>query len=195
VTQVRFFDDGTVPEYATPEWYATRERAPHLEQTGHRARLDLAAEFVRDAHRRYGLCTLSDMGAGDGGLLSILDCPGLSAWGYDLEPANIVGSMDRGVRVTLTDVLNDDIVWGDIVVCTETLEHLVDPHGFVRTASENARVIIASSPDGETEENHYEFHLWGFDKAGYRELIEQGGFEVVRHETVPGFQVLMGAHQ
>ena len=35
-------------------------------------------------------------------------------------------------------------------------------------------------------------HCWAFDPPGYRELIEQGGFRVLRQEFVGMFQVVLG---
>lgn len=186
--EVRFFEPGTVPEWTTPEWYAQRDRAPHLEQDGHRGRLLLAADFAQQAVRGFDLHSVSDMGSGDGGLLSLMPS-WLTAWGYDLQLTNVAGACERGVDVRFGDALSGDVEWGDLAVCTEMLEHLIDPHAFVRSIP--SRAIVASSPDGETLDSRYEFHTWGWDMPGYRALIEQGGFEVVRHETI-GFQVILG---
>lgn len=189
--EVQFFEPGTVPEWTTPEWYAQRERAPHLEQDGHRDRLFLAADFVNSFEMDPAAYTVSDMGCGDGGLLSLLtEC--FYCWGYDLQPSNVEGARERGVDVRLGNALTDDVEWGDVAVCTEVLEHLIDPHAFVRNIP--SRVLIASSPDGETLDQRYEFHTFGWDMDGYRALIEQGGYRVVRHESI-GFQVLMGVRE
>lgn len=191
--EVRFFEPGTIPEHTTPGWYSERARAPHLEQDGHSGRLHLAAEFVEQAIRDYDVRSVSDMGCGDGGLLSLLKTIPVAAWGYDLQPANVKAARsDRLVNATLANCLTGDVAWGDLAVCTEVLEHLVDPHAFVRSIP--SRVLVASSPDGETQDSRYEFHTWGWDMAGYRALIEQGGFEVARHETI-GFQVILGVKQ
>lgn len=200
--EVRFFEPGTVPEWSTTPWYEQRERAPHLEQDGHRGRLELAADFVREAVRDFDAASVSDMGAGDGGLLSLLAQPpfwapvvrAVATWGYDLMPANVEAAQsERGVDVRRADVLKDDgIVYGDVCVLTEVLEHLIDPHGFLADCP--SRIVVASSPDGETEESHYEFHLWGWDMAGFRAMFEAAGYEVVRHESI-GFQVLLGVRK
>lgn len=191
--EVQFFEPGTIPEHTTPKWYRKVARAPHLEQDGHRARLHLAARFVSQAVREFDVRTVSDMGCGDGGLLSLLRTVPVRAWGYDLQPANVrAARTERLVDATLANVLKADVEWGDLAVCTEVLEHLVDPHAFVRSIP--SRVLVASSPDGETDERHYEFHTYGWSMDGYRALIEQGGFDVVRHETI-GFQVILGVRR
>jgi len=188
----QLFEPGTVPEWTTPAWYARRDRAPHLEQGAHRARMDTAADLVKAAHAAGNAITAVDLGAGDGGLLSLLEYSGLITWGYDLQPSNIAGAAERGVDVRLGDVLTGPVDWGDIAIATEMLEHLVDPHAFVRRVAEHADVLIASSPAWETDECHYEYHAWAWDRAGYRALLERNGFDVVRHADAGGFQVVWG---
>jgi hypothetical protein len=189
----RLFDEGTVPEYTTAEWYAGREHAPHLEEAGHRGRLMQTAAYVAQAAFGRQLRTVVDLGAGDGGLLSLLG-PGLHAWGYDLMPANVDAAKDRGVDVRLGDVLTSDIYWGQIAVCTEMLEHLVDPHAFVRRIADYAEVLVCSSPADERPGRAYEFHTWAWDETGYRNLVEQAGFTVTAYRRVDRFHVLMAVH-
>jgi len=195
VTEHRLFPQGTVPEYTRPGWYADRERAPHLEQPGHRERLFRAAHSVLASAIELRLDTAVDLGAGDGGLLSLLlgHTQLRATWGYDLQPSNVTAARtDRAVDVRLGDVVDGAIEWGDIAVATEMLEHLVDPHAFVRRIAEHSRVLIASSPWGETPDDHYEFHAWAWDHDGYVALLEQAGYGIRAHTTVGSFQVIVG---
>lgn len=187
MSEWQLFEPGTIPVCTTAEWYLDRDRAPHLEEGLHRPRLLLTAELVRSAEP----ADVVDLGAGDGGLLSLL-LGEVPAWGYDLCPDNIVGAQARGVDVRLGDVVTGDITWAELAVATEMLEHLVDPHGFVRRIAEHSSWIVASSPAVETDVNHYEFHTWAWDTDGYAALIEQAGFEVVEHKLGSFFQVIMG---
>lgn len=192
MTAWRLFPEGVIPECATPEWYAGRERAPHLEQWVHQDRLRLSSKLVREASDQFDLGTVVDLGCGDGGLLSLLATSGLKCWGYDLQPTNVdAATKVRGTDVRYGDCVAGDIEWGQIAVATEMLEHLIDPAAFVRRIAEHSRVLVASSPAAETDESHYEFHLWAFDLDGYRDLVESAGFEVLRHEDLGYFQVLM----
>jgi 2-polyprenyl-3-methyl-5-hydroxy-6-metoxy-1,4-benzoquinol methylase len=198
VTAWRLFKEGTIPPWTTAEWYAGRDRAPHVDEAVHRDRLDVAARMVRHAARELGLSSVVDLGCGDGGLLWLLDQvrPPLDAWGYDLQPSNVGPAVaERKVDVRYGDVVRGDVEWGEIAVATEMLEHLVDPHAFVRRIAENSRVLVASSPHTERPGNAYEFHTWAFDLAGYHELLEHGGFEVVAHETTGMFQVITGVRR
>ena len=194
MSEWRLFPEGTIPEYSTPEWYEGRDRAPHLEEGIHQGRLRLASEMATSAANRHGCVSIVDLGAGDGGLLSTIG--GIRAWGYDLQHSNVdPARQERGVDVRYGDVVTGDIEWGDLAVATEMLEHLVDPHAFVRRIAEYSRVLVASSPYTETDESHYAFHLWAWDMDGYRALLEQAGYRVERHETVDLFQAIQGVRE
>lgn len=199
--EARLFEEGTVPECTTPEWYAGRERAPHLEEGAHQARLhrtnELVRGFIDDAGAGY---TVVDLGAGDGGLLQLVATnppDGLvDAFGYDLQQTNVAGAAERGVDVRLGDCVAGEISWGTVLcrriaVATEMLEHLVDPHTFVAKIGAEADYLVASSPYTETAESHYAFHTWAWDFAGYEDLLRQNGWRPVVHEPVGGmFQVI-----
>lgn len=186
----RLFPEGTVPEWTTPAWHAQRERAPHLEQIGHRQRLVTAAKMAMIPWLP-GM-TVVDLGAGDGGLLSLLtDVPAHAKWGYDLTPENVAGAAGRGQDVRLGDCVDGDIEWGDIAIVTEMLEHLVDPHGFVRRIAEHSQFLVASSPWTESRDAHYEFHGWAWDVEGYGRLLTDNGWSILAHITVSWFQVVL----
>lgn len=186
----RLFAAGTVPEFTQPGWYAGREHAAHLEDGGHRPRLQHAASFIAQAAAAYGYRSVVDLGAGDGGLLSLLG-PAMTAWGYDLMPENIQAAKVRGVDVRYGDVVAGDIEWADIAVCTEILEHLVDPHGLLLGLPPKVKVLVCSSPWNERPGAAYEFHTWAWDFDGYRALVEQAGFTVQRQMPVDRFQVVL----
>jgi methyltransferase family protein len=189
VHEWRLFGEGTIPEYTTPDWYSGREHAPHLEQRGHRERLMFTAGQIARA-AMTGMRSLVDLGAGDGGLLSLLG-PAIKAWGYDLQPSNIAAAKERHVDVRYGDVLLDDIEWADMAVCTEMFEHLLDPHGFARRIREHAKVLVCSSPRLETADEHYPFHTYAWDLLGYRSMLEQAGWRVRHQHAVGGFQVVV----
>lgn len=195
MTEWKFFPEGTVPECTTAAWYEGRERAPHLEQPGQRERLihtsRLAARLIADG----GITSVVDLGCGDGGLLSLLAAAGLHAemWGYDVSPAAVEGARERGVQAMQLDIVSGEPRWGDLAVCTEMLEHQVDPRGFLRRVAEHSNFVIASSPYTENDWNHYEFHTWAWDLPGYRMMFEDTGWHVMRQETVQSFQIIAAA--
>lgn len=196
MTEWQLFEPGTIPECTTASWYEGRDRAPHVEQDAHRGRLVLAADMVRDAVDRFGVRSVVDLGCGDGGLLSLLQTASFERdvpmWGYDLQRSNVTPAvLERNVDVRYGDVVAGEVEWGELAVCTEMLEHLLDPKEFVRRIAQHSRVIVASSPFTETGQSHYEFHTFAWDQAGYRALIEQAGYHVERHETTSMFQVIL----
>lgn len=197
MAEYRLFE-GDVPFVSTAEFHADRERAPHLEQTFHQERMHRAAEFVRLVTDRAPLKerTVSDLGCGDGGLLSLLSGPGgIEAWGYDFCPANEAGWIERGVNGTALDVFGsdwDDVDIGAVVVMTEVLEHLADPHGVLRRIRERgARFLVCSSPWNERPGAHSAEHAWAWDLEGYAAMIEAAGWTITRHEQAGLFQVVL----
>jgi hypothetical protein len=76
----------------------------------------------------------------------------------------------------------------DLVVLTETLEHMDDPDSILRIARKHAKHLIASSPlirEPRIDDNSE--HLWQWDDVGYREMLEQAGWNP---EMVAVFSVL-----
>lgn len=190
MSEYRLHDPGTIPECTTQQWYAGRDHAPHLEQPTHRARILAAAAATIDATQMLGASTVVDLGAGDGGLLSLLG-PWITSWGYDLQPANVAAARARGVDVELADITTDPIVWGEVVVATEFLEHLRDPHGLVARAARHSRALVCSVPCEETPARHYEHHVWAWDQPGFAAMITGGGWRIVRHDTISATQIVL----
>lgn len=207
--------DGDRAEVSTFAFHEHRERAPHLEQAAHRPRLERAAQFVSVAADRlrgergwtpdflsHEVIAVSDLGCGDGGLLQLLaTVRGVRAWGYDFAPANAAGWHERGVDGRAADVFGADrrhVILGDVVVMTEVLEHLTDPHGTLRwltshpvTTLGGAAYLVCSSPWTETAESHDGCHAWAWDPAGYDALLRGAGWEPVAFDLVGMFQIML----
>lgn len=185
--------DGDIAHVSTAAFHEHRERAPHLEQEQHRGRLEKAAEYVRIAARHVDFPTVSDLGCGDGGLLSLLQRE-ITAWGYDFQPSNVAGWKQRGVTASQLDVFGRDsgrISFGSITVVTEVLEHLTNPQAAVAWIADNSRYLVASSPWVENADMHDECHAWAFDPEGYYDLITGAGFKILLHEQVGPFQTVL----
>lgn len=193
--------DGDTAHVSTAAFHHDRERAPHLEQPWQRPRMDKAAGFVRIAAGAYARetissATVSDLGCGDGGLLSLIqdDLHVGAAWGYDFQPSNVAGWAERGVKADSYDVFGADrerVQFGTITVVTEVLEHLTNPAAALLWIGEHTRFLVASSPWIETADNHDPCHAWAFDPPGYAALITGAGFTVLLHEPVGAFQVVL----
>lgn len=190
--------DGDTAHVSTFEFHEHRERAPHLEQSVHQGRLRLAADFVREAVDRVETRVTSpaiviDLGCGDGGLLSLISrFPWVNSFGYDFQPSNVQGWDARNVNALSFDFVSgfEHVPGADVYVMTEVLEHLTNPHGFVQQIHSRGAQLVASSPFTEHAGSHDECHAWAWDQDGYKQLMWQAGFKIVRHETTGMFQVI-----
>lgn len=201
MAEYRLFDPADPPEWLDPTWWADGESCNHLAHIFgvHNARLQAVADLVTEVHGMAhpdGAPWITDIGAGDGALLSLLPLPVRKhAVGAEIVKASVAYARDvRGVDVREANVMIDDVPWGGpttLVVCTEVLEHQADPHAFVRDVLAGCDWLIASSPHVENDINHEWNHAWAWDHDGYRALIEQGGFDVVRHFSVEWSQIIL----
>ena len=191
--------DGDIAGVSTRVYHKDRERARHLEQPGHRERLIRAAAYCVEAEEmaardRGKPVTFSDLGCGDGGLLSLVHGTFARAWGYDFCPANLAGCRERGVWASDLDVFGDD--WrgaevGTVCAMTEVLEHLTDPHQALKWVRNKAVMLVCSSPFSETDRTHAPEHAWAWDELGYEAMLRGAGWEPVRHSTMGSTQLVL----
>lgn len=184
---------GDVPYVSTPGFHEHRERASHLEQPHHQPRLHVAAGFIRASARERS--TFSDLGCGDGGLLSLVQDSFDRAWGYDFQPSNTAGWTGRRVTASLLDVFGadrDKAELGNVVAMTEVLEHLADPHEVLAWIYNHPGVetLVCSSPVNESAGAHDECHAWAWDASGYAAMVVNAGFGIVSQEIIDPFQVI-----
>jgi hypothetical protein len=170
----KFFE---TPKFQDAEWHKERGPAKHIDDVTHGLRLELARGYARYLCGFYPINNVVDLGCGDGGLISLLakDLPHITFTGYDLAPKNIEYGKENRVKNLSNATINyqnfrEVKVEADLVIMTEVLEHLVDPHEFIETI--NAEWIIASSP--LNEEHGFDpssIHLWGWDYEGYKQMF------------------------
>jgi 2-polyprenyl-3-methyl-5-hydroxy-6-metoxy-1,4-benzoquinol methylase len=196
LTEYRLFDPENPPEWLDSAWWTETGNCNHLDNWVHVARLTCSAETALLAAKELGGAQITDLGAGDGGLLSLLPEPYRSvSYGYEIitdsvRYANEVRKVDvRPAHVT-RDVATLNIA--PVAVCTEMLEHLADPDAFVTALREHAgaKHLIASSPHSETDQHHEWNHAWAWDHDGYRDLFERNGWAVRSHQDAEWSQVL-----
>ena len=130
---------------------------------------------------------VSDFGAGNGGLLNVLQKEhNLCCWGYDMSPLAVKWGQEKyGVDLTCLDVTEwaERKKYGDCVVMTEFLEHLVEPHWMLKMAygHEEVQSIVASVPGFEDPRNPYEFHLHCWHGSSFADMFTRIGWKVQRH--------------
>lgn len=192
------------PDYAAGRpgdaaWYKDREAADHINEPGHRQRLLQAVELILERFDHGQANTVSDWGAGNGGLLHELKEHNIHSWGYDVCPANVKWAQEKyGVHVKCIDLTQ----WpeyrrvGTCVVLTEFLEHLVDPHSIVQRLYDDHRVlsVVASVPGFEDPRKPYEYHLWCWHGSSFADMFARIGWKVQRHffRVDCGTQFLVG---
>jgi hypothetical protein len=202
----RLFDPADPPEWLDPEWWRDREHCDHLgSETGaHVARLKAAERHARIAALAAGegndAAPVCDLGAGDGALLSLLPASLRDkSWGYEIIREDVEYACQvRGVEVLgPTNVAHTlstypaSLRLAPVVVLTEVLEHMADPHGFLALlhARPEVRFVVASSPWQETPEQHEWNHAWCWDTLGYEWMFRTAGFEALNLEPVEWSQV------
>ena len=199
----RKFPEGTIPEVTTAAWYRERERANHLggDDPHHRNRLRSAADAVLWFLHHRDFTTVGDFGAGDGGLrwhashMWREEGPPrrVAWWGYDLCPANVWAAREeRKVNVKLYDFTRPGarLRFPDLAVMTETLEHLADPHNWLRVLARHCRALVCSSPADERPGASYEGHTWIWDEPGYAQLVERSGWKILTQWRVGPYQLI-----
>jgi hypothetical protein len=66
----------------------------------------------------------------------------------------------------------------DLWILSETIEHLDDPDAVLKQIRAKTNMLILSTPDGETDARNPE-HVWGWDTAAVREMLEDAGFDPI----------------
>ena len=187
--EFRLFDK---PDYAAGRpgdaaWYKDRAVSDHINEPGHRQRLLQASELVQDVLHDTNEATISDWAAGNGGLLHEFKKLTLDAWGYDMSPLAVAYGRDKyGVDLTELDVteVRPARRAGNVVVLTEFLEHLEEPHKLVHQILRlyaDTQFIVASVPGFEDPRNPYEYHLWCWHGDSFAKMFERIGWKIEQH--------------
>jgi len=105
-----------------------------------------AAEWIRAGSR------VLDLGCGDGALLDFLQRErGVTGYGIEIDPANIIRCLDAGVNVIQSDLDRGLSDFGDhsfdYVVMTETLQAMRYPHHLLREMLRVGREGIVTFPN------------------------------------------------
>jgi hypothetical protein len=186
MARYQLFEDGK-PHSHDAAFYEPLEVADHINQEagGHRFRLMKTLADLQQVVQPED--TICDFGCGNGGLIREIEniIPN-KIWGYDLLPANVTDAQQKSsANIIYYDFILDSdnkIEYPSIAICTEVLEHLVDPDGFlVKLKNNGVKTILATSPFYETPTYHAPGHLWVFTEDSYKEMFVKAGWNVVVH--------------
>lgn len=188
----RLFPEGSSPVFTMSQFFASHPWVDPVAQRGHAARTDMVADLVAEVVRDRGVRSITDLGCGDGSLLQKIRCrTPVPAWGYDVgRPSLHVAVTLRMVDARVGNILTDELDYGELLVATEVVEHLVDPRAFIRALP--GRLLILSSPWDEDDQNHYAHHAWAWDEEGYRQMVTDTGWAVEEQRRCSeGFQAVL----
>jgi hypothetical protein len=154
--------------YAQP--YAHDNWPDHVERVEHTAR------FLARVAEDGGYRTVADLSCGDGAVVRLAHerRPFRATYLGDVQPGH--WSWLRG-PITETMYL---IPCVDVLVLSETLEHLDEPLAVLRALRERAGSILVTTPCGEWDDGNPQ-HYWGWDEEGVRSLLEAAEFRPYRH--------------
>lgn len=179
MTEWKLFPNRTVPVFTTVEFFENHPWVPPGHQRGHEQRQAMVSKLIEDWHEAEHFTSLTDLGCGDGSLLTLLKPLGIPMWGYEAGVENVDQAWKVGLDVRKANILDNNLEYGQLIVASEVIEHLLDPHGFVKALP--GRWLVLSSPSAENAFWHYEHHAWAWDMAGYATMVTDAGWTVVEH--------------
>ncbi len=142
-------------------------------------RLYIAAGYIIATVKFNDIKTIGDYGCGAGGLMKFLkhNLPDKDIFGYDMVPDNVSYCKSQGLNVELKDITKDTFNFGDLVVITETLEHLSDPTEFLKKIPKGTW-LIASVPCNETQDRRDPSHLHVWENDSFGEMLRECHFDI-----------------
>lgn len=183
MTEYRLFPEGTIPDFTTPEFFASHPWISPAHQVGHAERTQMTAEAVRWLCGSDAVITsIIELGCGDGALYSQIKHVAPHYVGWDACEASVAKAKEAGLDVYLGDIREVDTSGYDLTISCEVIEHMADPHSFV--ASIQSRYLILTSPFAEDADWHYEHHAWAWDAFGYARMAIEAGWHLLDHRTV-----------
>ena len=134
-------------------------------------------------------CVIGDVGCGLGDLLRIVSesYPGSAAYGYDFAKAPLDEAAKRfpGGTFSQHNIYDAPARQHDLTICSQTLEHLVDPDIALARLVEWTKpggVIVLTVPDGRLDSYSGHINFWSLES--WRSFVRKnvGG---LKHEVVP----------
>lgn len=119
----------------------------------------------------------ADLSCGDGAILGALPAA-RKIYGdvVSSRPLDMVGPIED--TITAVEPV-------DLLVCTETLEHLDDPDAVLQAVGEKTLMLLVSTPVDAWGDGSNPEHYWAWDREAVEEMITAAGFRVLRYEQLP----------
>jgi len=148
----------------------------HTRWEDHRTRVALTTQFARWYADSYRVRSIADLTCGDGAiarnvaagterLLTLSDM-------VHADHLDMIGPIEETLPLL-------DPVGVDMFICTETLEHVERPDELLAEIRKRAKILILSTPDGETNDANPE-HYWGWDVPEIEGMLHNAGWKADR---------------
>ena len=160
---------------AIAEFY--REPYDHTKWAEHKARVEWTIRRLNHfITLNNDITRVVDLSCGDGAILDGLHTPLDKVYGDMIftERLDVIGNIEDTVK----------LIDGDLLICSETLEHLDDPDAVLRDAARNFKWIAITTPLGEKDDGNWE-HYWGWDMLDLSEMLKTTQWSTRVMETLP----------
>lgn len=148
----------------------------HTKWDEHRRRITWTTHRIHEFMATHKIFSAADLSCGDGVILRSLNIP-----------RKEFGDVVHASHLTMTRPIEEAIKLikpTDLLICTETLEHLDDPDTFMNHAAQVCRYGVFTTPLGETDPDKNFEHYWGWDEEGVRELLVRGMWTPIYQDTL-----------
>lgn len=168
------------PKYSDEEFAKLYDHTyDHTKWDEHKARVDWTITRLNRfiMFQRPKIEKVVDLSCGDGAILNSVNAP-VKEYG-DIVAAHHLTMINRPAEESVK------LVTGDLLICSETLEHLDDPDTFLCDAAANFKYIAITTPLGEDfPEKNWE-HYWGWDLIGVDRMLRDTQWYPLVEETLP----------
>lgn len=162
------------------------------------AGIDLLLEPLLYIFGSRNFSSLLDVGCGFGFLVHFSEtCLGIDAIGVEPSPSGVWGRKQLGIKVFHEYLENCSELKDrkfDTIYCSELIEHVPDPLGFIRLLQSYLAedgVLVLTTPNGSFIDNNRSttellailwpgFHLFLFSRRALRNVLKKAGFSYVK---------------
>ena len=149
------------------------DRYVHSRWREHVVRVRRTVEIAQRLIDVHGLTSVADISAGDRAVITAVR--NVSA----KFATDITDGDDIAVKAGEIDPV-------DLLICTETIEHLEAPWTVLEKIAIKAKWLVVSTPLDEAPEiDNYE-HYWSFTEEDVRDILTQSGFKVESPTIITG---------